>query len=70
MQIPDKTAELEEAGFVGVSDTNQLIRRQGGIEWWEENGRKGRCVFNLSSGSDSVKVLKVYLTQRKIISHE
>lgn len=70
MQIADKTAELEEAGFIGVTNTNQLILQPGGYEWWMKNGRKGRCVFDISPDLDSRKVLDFYLAQRKIVAHE
>lgn len=52
--------------LAGAEDLHSLMALPGGFEWWKENGSGREMFFDLTPGSESLKVFNKYLDDKGI----
>lgn len=55
---------METPSLVGAKTLNEIILRPGGEEWWYSVGAGTKMIFELSSHSSMMRVLRTYLRQK------
>jgi hypothetical protein len=67
LEIPNHLREqAKKSGFGDVTNTHELFSEPGGIQWWRENGHEAEGIFDLTPGSDSLKMLHGYMKAKGI----
>ena len=55
---------FEKKGFEKPYKVSHLYQVPGGMEWWEENGTSFDATFDLTEGSQSMRILTAYLDKK------
>lgn len=70
MSVDGFGTKLAKDGFLNVEDTLDLLSRNGGGEWWYNNGSEGAAVFYLGDSSPCLAALSDYLAEKGILSDD